>query len=143
MLTFDNAPIVGRHTSLVAQRPEFVVTRRYFWGLRGMSEIRSGTSMYSISCKLWLFDNFASALELHDEIGALYRRVLDHGTLVESKEANGTGMDQTFTECTFEGFERLPIQGREDAGPIEDIAGTLDGGWWCFGALHWTKFGEI
>ena len=96
-------------------------TRR--WGLKGESEIRGKPQGRPIILDVLHYGGFTTYKKLRKSLRGLDDRIGQHGTL----QIHVAGITEDFKDCTFLHYE--PGQG-EDAGPLEDTGGTIDGGWW-------------
>lgn len=140
MITFDNTDIPGLHTTIAAGAWRYNALRRYHFGTDGVSEIRGGVSERPVSFMLWYYNEFTVADDLYSALRTLENDLIGrHETLVETINADGTGLDRSFIDCTLDSIEEMPIPGREHKGAIQDIAGLLDGGWWTVLQFTFTQ----
>ena len=137
-LKFKNQTIPGTH-GLITEGPiELHLRRTYFYGLKGESEIVSGYGGRPLYADMWIHNSYSDFTDLNAYLATLDKKMGDHGTL-ETTYSPSNGKEQTFEHCTFLGFERLPLPGRDQPGALEDVAGTVDGGWFINGRLHFHQ----
>lgn len=105
-----------------------------FWGINGVSRIEGGYGSRRIMVPVIIYDSanvdFDTAEKLADYIDTTLNttRHGDNGTLEIHSEAD----HDPFLDCSFEGFEL-----RE--GPKKDFAGTLGGGYFAIGIMHFIQ----
>lgn len=127
MITFNGKQIKGTHDAVAYSSPELQVSRTYFWGLQGESEITGGKSGRNMTVYMWLHDKHSSRTAIEDRVKEIMTWVGEHGVLVETDARNS--MTKTYENVTFTGVEPITFPNRESVGPIKDYAGTVDGGW--------------
>lgn len=132
MLTFNGA-IDGTHGPVTMEPPLLHSKIVKFWGVNGETELRGGRGGRILECRIWLHNGYSTYRALGRELESLDRRVGTHGTL--TIRGNG-GYQRQFRNCTFLGFTPDGLPG---SGPVRDVAGTLDGGWWIAGTLRWRQ----
>lgn len=105
-----------------------------FWGIDGVSRIEGGYGARRIVVPVIIYDSanvdFNTAEKLSDYIDTTLNttRVGTNGSLEIHSESD----HDPFLDCTFEGF--MPIDG-----PKLDVAGTLGGGFFVFGLMHFIQ----
>lgn len=137
MIKFNGNDIYGTHESPVFQAPALQTVRTYFPAVQGESEIRLGRKGRPIAIRIVLHNGYTKE-QLVAQVRTLDQTVGDHGIL-QIVHGPWGGVPQTFRNCTFEGFTK---DSENDAGPLPDIAGTLDGNknsWWVRGTLVWHQ----
>lgn len=151
MILFNSIEIEGYHTALLADAPQLAATRRPFFGLDGTSEVVGGRQGRMITCQLWLTSSgWTNVKQLLARLRDLDNAVGGNHDLEERDHQTSPGIPQKFPECTFQGFQRLPLPGQDMAGPLKDLAGTLHvyqaenfakngGAWFQFGQAVWYQ----
>lgn len=107
--------------------PRLQTRRRKYWGLHGESEILGFPGGRAIAVPIVIHAAYNSVAELGVMATALDNLVGANATL----SLIGT-YNQTFPNCTFEGFER-------DSDILPDVAGTLNYSYWMHGVLHFYQ----
>lgn len=103
--------------------------RSHFVGVEGSSEIDGGTIDRQLEFVVLLFDSYTTRQKLWDFLDtSVYPLQGVNGTLAYLDETNK--FRPKFGDCTLDAAEILP------PGMLEDVADTLDGGWFC--TLHLT-----
>lgn len=126
-LYFCGQPIFGTSQIVVADPPELHVSRTFYWGLKGMSEVIGGASGRKLRADMWLHNAYRSRATIENAIVIINSWVGRHGLLKELDRNNNTWLE--YYNVTFHGLERQSIGGRGAPDPIYDYAGTVDGGW--------------
>jgi hypothetical protein len=128
VITIAGETISGIWEAPRVARPRIQVTRSKFFGVLGESEIHGRGGGREIEIPIYMFDHYASAQAVMDRIAQLEAQASLglHGTLTMSG-----AVPRTYQDVTFEGFEEDPA-----IGILEDVAGTLDGGWFVKGTLY-------
>ena len=144
MIEFRDVSIDGSHTMLVPTSWNQAVLRKNHWGLYGVSERWGGLTFRTISCYIWLHNEYTNPEDLLQIVDDLHIKVGDHGLLRELKttdsQGNTYGVEQEFPRCTFDGFEEQPLGDRDFAGGIPIEPETQDfKGWFTAGVLMWTQ----
>lgn len=126
--------IPGNHGAIVRGSPEFRARRVNFWKVKGVGEIvnLNGGRMLTVRCIL--FDEWDEVDDLLEFLGKLDDLVNHNDTLEETGN-----IQQEFENVTFEGYEMLPLEGQQEPGPLQDIAGTVDDGWFIQIVLHFYQ----
>jgi len=138
MVIFDGNPIVGTHGSPVFVAPTLQRVTAEYAGVLGESELRLGRKARTIQIQIKLHDKHATSDALFIILKSLDKMVGDHGVLAIAAGAYG-GLIRNYKNCTFEGFSKSPS---DDAGPLPDITGLLDGAvpsWWVDGTLSFRQ----
>lgn len=103
-----------------------------FWGTLGVSRIYGGYGQRPITVPVMIYDatDFNTAEKLADYIDQTLNnsRVGTNGSLEIHSESD----HDPFLDCTFEGFTLLE-------GPKKDDAGTLGGGYFAIGLMHFNQ----
>lgn len=134
-ITFQPLNIRGTHGPVVYEPPGHQSKIVKYWGLHGERELTGGRGGRMLRCHITLHAKHLTRKALEAAVSLLNRNVGAHGTL-EVRLADGTS--DRFADCTFLGFQPDgDPSGR--TGPLKDEAGTLDGGWWIQGTLHWRQ----
>jgi hypothetical protein len=127
-LVFAGIEIPGIVIGFTQPPPATQLFRRHFCGIVGESELRGGIGGRTLEIPVLLAGGFDS----RDAIVAFYAQTLNQETI----QVNDTlvysppdGADEVFPFSTFLGFHPDP------RGPREDVAGTIDGGWFIYGTL--------
>lgn len=114
---------------------EHIVARTHYPGLAGESEISLDTAGRDLSVEIILHDSYTRE-SLHQYVDQLLQRsqseggyVGIHGTL----EVDSPAGVRQYENTTYDGFDE------GDPAMIEDIAGTLGGGWICHGLLRFRQ----
>ena len=110
-------------------RQRLQVARTKYFGVAGESEIHGLGGGREIAIPFYFFDNFPSAAALLSRIDQLDYKA-EEG-LAGDLQLSGPIYNRTYHDVTFEGFEVDP-----EVGVLPDVAGTLDGGWFAKGTLH-------
>ena len=118
--------IRGKYSTPLIDRRELQVQRTKFFGVEGESEILGGRSGRVIEINHWFFGDYSSRKEIATALQRLDARTGNNGRL------ELTEMTLLFYDCTFEGYELL-------YGPLQDIAQTLDGGYWAELSLRFRQ----
>jgi hypothetical protein len=126
--------IKGTHGVAVAQPRELKVHTAYMWATRGTVQIIGGPASRMLIVDMWVHNKYRSEAALGSALDSFERILGAHGRLTV-----GGDNRQVFHSCTFEQLEKVPFQGRQDNGPIEDLAGTVDGGWVQSVRLHFRQ----
>lgn len=126
--------ISGTHGAPMFDAPALQRKTVKFWGLIGEGELVGQRGGRWIDVFIWLHGNYTSAAALTRELESLDRMVGRHGDLVITGSYS-----RRFRNCTFDGFTPAGERG----GPIRDVAGTLDGGWWTAGNLRWRQLRDF
>lgn len=107
-----------------------------YWGLRGVAELRGAAGGRFIFVRYVVHDEFASYNALSNTLKTWEFRASAqrHGRLLIDNDNNG--VSEIFDNCTLVGFLRLTSPGN---GPLYDVAGTLDGGWFQYAILRFYQ----
>ena len=132
--TFD-----GLHGRVIEEMPEIRQVESNFFGLNGTSIILGGFGARNLSCELWLFNNFADFLDINIELNTIDKLVGKFGDLRVTNPADAPDSHKLYKDVVFLGFERQPFPGQEQAVPIPDAAGTVDGGYHIRGILRFRQ----
>jgi hypothetical protein len=126
-IDFGGVPIGGIVEIFNVPPPATQLYRRHFSGVFGESELRGAIGGRTIEVGIVIADGFATREALTDFYETDLNIVLmqQNATLVY----NAPDYVREYNNCTFEGFHPSP------RGPLEDEAGTLDGGWYIRGVL--------
>lgn len=126
------------HTTLTAVRGPGMTQRTYFWGLKGVSEIRGTPNVDEITCKAWLHDEaftgVGGANAMYDYIRDLGRLRTEHGTLKQK----GVSNNEDYKNCTFDGYELLTPPGHDEPTIFQDVSGLLNNSWIAIVFFRWT-----
>ena len=146
MLKFNNRTYSGSHGPLIVGSPENHTRRVKYWDLKGEGEVRGQPGGRTITVDLLMHDTYSQS-ELIAELGNMDSRIGTNGTLKELGNVT-----QSFKNCTFEGYEKIPFGNQDGAGPLQDVAGTLrddngdveldgagNGGWFCMCRLTFRQ----
>lgn len=136
-LKFWNLDIPGLHGPLIIGGPENTARRVKFFQVKGEAEVAGFPAGRTIMVRALVFDEFDTYQKLQDFLDDLSTK-----TGVNDKLTETGNTPKVLDYCTFEGWEPIPLNGQEDPGPLVDIAGTLDGGWFIqillrFRQLRW------
>jgi len=115
-----NGTLLHQHRAprTVQQRP------LHFWGVVGAGWLMGQRKEREIVLDHLLHNNFAKYTNLAAEMAKWDTYAGESGTLVITNTDNG--VTETFPDCVYQGYYNAP----EPAdGPLKDVAGTLDGGW--------------
>ena len=130
-IKFKGSTIPGTHGPLVFRSPDQQVRRMKFWDVKGEGEIFGEAGGRDISIEITIHKKFPTVAKLLDQLEDLDDLVGEHGTLEETGN-----VQQKFKNCTFDGWEPVPLPGQPNTSPLQDVAGTLrtptnkpDGGW--------------
>lgn len=123
-IQFAGKSVPGTHGIAQLGPQELTRMSTNFWALHGECEIIGGRRGREIVIEMWVHNKYASAANLEATLRNIELELGWHGTL----EVTGTN-PQIFDQCTFTQLERVPFEGRADAAPLDDVAGTVDGGW--------------
>lgn len=96
----------------------------HFANAKGESEIRMGHGGRTLQFHVVIHNNY-------DQAGITRAINSVIGRINQSMSLKIDGWDE-FPNCTLKAW--IPI-----AGPLEDLAGTLDGGWWAEGVLGFRQ----
>lgn len=102
--------------------------RTHFFRVNGVSEILGGRGGRPLEFPILLHNRWPSRQALETYIDNTLQLVL-FGRNGEIDYRDGDRVVPPYKNCTFHGFEM------EGTGPLLDVAGTLDGGWFCYGRL--------
>jgi hypothetical protein len=142
-LLFNNVAFKGVPLAFTLAAPQYEFLRTKFSGVIGVSEIAAGSGLREIAIPVVCYGGFKNRTALQQYIDGSKGMNLDfasggglgaNGTLEYRGDNNSNAFLFFYNDCTFEGFTMRP-----DPGMLLDVAGTLDGGWWCFGALKFTQ----
>jgi len=132
---FKNLTAYGTHGPVVTEPPARQRRIVKYWGLHGEREIDGGRGGRMLRIEITVHNRYASRQSLQLALDLADRIVGHYGTLAV-RLADGT--TKQYQHCTFEGFQpHGDPRGR--TGPLKDEAGTLDGGWWIQGTLHFRQ----
>jgi hypothetical protein len=132
-IVFEGVEIRGVVERFPVPPPELQAYRVHFSGVHGEHELRGGKGGRTLEIQIVLADQWLSKLQLVEFYNQTLNRDLinTNGTLTyRYAEAEGGENVQEFDDCTFQGFFEDPRQG-----PLLDVSGTMDGGWWVRGVL--------
>lgn len=101
--------------------------RNHFAGVNGTSEIIAGRGSRPIVVNLWHYARYNAESDLKGGLDALANRAGTNGDLVLSGN-----LAETYHDVTFDGYELI-------FGPLRDLVGHLDGGWWAEVDLYFTQ----
>jgi len=138
MIQFGTSVIPGTHQSPIFTAPELHAVRNHFAGVRYESEILLGTGGRPVVIPIMLHSQLQTAIALEGLLKTLNTMVGMH-ELLEILEGPYGGVPMEFPNCTFEGFTK---DGSDDAGPLADMVGLLDGvtpSWWIKGMLMFRQ----
>ncbi len=138
MVIFDGVAIVGTHGSPVFVAPALMRATAEYAGVLGESELTLGRKARGILIHIKLHDKHATYTALFNFIKTLDKMVGKHGVLRIATGIYG-GLARDYKNVTFEGFSKDPT---DDAGPLPDNVGTLDGAkpsWWVDGTLAFRQ----
>ena len=96
----------------------------HFANAKGESEIRMGHAGRTLRFRVVLHDGYDQA-----GITKAIEKIIS--SVNESMSLKIDGWEE-FPNCTLKAW--IPV-----AGPLEDLAGTLDGGWWAEGILEFRQ----
>ena len=134
---FRTVEIKGRVLRHGKPHHDIQVWRTHFPNVHGVSEIRGGIGGRLLEFPMLLFGGFTRRRDLEEYINEVlnFQLANENGTITHtgtgSASANTTEPD--YEDCTLHGFEMHPM------GPIFDYAGTVDGGWLCYGVLRFFQ----
>tara|TARA_R100000808_G_scaffold24931_1_gene59479 strand:- start:8699 stop:9118 length:420 start_codon:yes stop_codon:yes gene_type:complete len=134
-VTHGSLTVNGKNGLAVVKPPELHVKRTHFPGLRGDSEIVLGTGGAQIDVPMWIYNSYTTRAKLQDFEDEMRGHVGTNATLTVTLDSE----TETYTDCTFVGFEPMPLPGQQHASPLKDHAGTVDGGWFINGMLHFYQ----
>jgi hypothetical protein len=137
-LKFGRTDIPGIHGNLVFGSWEVSRREIKFHQIRGVAEISGAFGARSIAVRALIHDEYVTEAKLHEKMEALAELTGTNGSLREESDIDG-GPTRNLDYCTFEGWEPIPLNGQEDPGPLYDIAGTLDGGWYRWVVLRFRQ----
>jgi hypothetical protein len=133
-LTIVGETVTGIIHGTLAEPPELQRREIKYWGVKGSTEIFGERGARDFEVRMTVFANY-SAATLTAAMKTWDRMTGDHGDVVVTN--NDNGWSRTFKNVTFLGF----LRGTDPTdGPVPDVAGTLDGGWWITGTF---KFRQI
>ena len=136
---FRNGKYPGTHGVLMTATPELRASRVVYSGVAGQSEIRVAITGRKITCTLLLHNDYEKLTDLEQALNYIDRGVGVHGTLWTTKDADTDPEASTrYRYCTFDGFERLAMQGQDRPSPLLDGGGNI-GGWFQYGVLHFWQ----
>ncbi len=134
-LTFAGIPIRGIHGPVVEGSPSAQTIRAQYWDLSGETEIVGQLGGRDLSCRVLMYGNYTTVTAIKQALRAWQKRVGQHGTLIEVID----GESIPFEFCTLDAVMPIPFGSQEEAGPMEDIGNTLDGGWWMHVEFKWHQ----
>jgi hypothetical protein len=114
---------------------ELVVARTHYPGLAGVSEIVLSTGDRALTVEIVLHDGWSQD-GLNRYIDEILQRGSDQGGIVGAHgllEVDTPRGVRAYPDSTYEGFDE------GDPAGIEDLGGTLGGGWICHGFLRFTQ----
>lgn len=146
-LGFKQKKIRGSTESLVYGAPEVMLRRVRYWGVAGEGEIAGQPGGRTIIVRHVLHDSYADPAALLTALEDLDDLVGAHGKLVYSSEPFGEEEHgEVLPNCTFERYERIPLEGQLAPMPLKDFAGTLvkddgepDEGWFVYLELRFRQ----
>ena len=142
-LKFNGDSIDGTHGPIYRPSPEPNLRRVRFAFLKGEGEIRGSSHGRTLMCRIILHKAYTGTKpdKLLKALDKLDKAIGTHGTLKESGN-----IEQEFENCTFEGYEPMPLEGQEESGPLKDsfgglrtANGTADNGWWICVLLRFRQ----
>lgn len=137
-LTFNGVAFQGLPLEFVPAAPEYLFFRTHFAGVNGVSEITGGRGARTISIPVVVFGKFLTRDAIQEYVdNNLNREGLALNGQLAYVSTGTQRWNRTYDDCTFEGFSLL-----SPPGFLPDEAGTLDGGWWCLGALKFTQLSQ-
>lgn len=142
-LKFDGLDIPGLFGQVVFGAPEITTRPVKFFQVKGEGEVVGEVGGRWIAVRVLLYGGFTTQAKLEAKLKDLSKKVGVNGTLDAESDGEGdNSLNYQLDYCTFHGWEPIPLNGQEDPGPLPDIAGTLDGGWFYhillrFRQLRW------
>jgi len=116
-LKFRNLTIPGTHQTVTPAPPTLKTRNDLVWGQHGEIQVYGGQGGRPVSVTMVFHNSWTTEKKLEKALFGLLKLTGTNGTLKETGNVT-----RTFADCTFDGVEEL-------SGPLEDIAGTIDGGW--------------
>lgn len=134
-LQLESLVFYGIHGPIVQRAPELQVARTKYFGVAGISEILGYGGGREMQCESWLHDaTLDTQAKLVSYLDTLDRQVGTHGAL---QAAAPGAVTRTFNHVTFQGFEM------GEWGILPDETGSLAGGFWCKGILHFFQLSTV
>ncbi len=105
--------------------PDIQMLRKQYWDLAGVTEIVGKKGGRAISVQILLFKQYSdaskvlAALEGYQDLQGQNAHLVFAGTTA-----------RTYKNSTLDKVTPIAFPGQEQPGPLPDVAGTLDGGWW-------------
>lgn len=131
-VTFGGVTFAGTHSSH-SSSPASVQSRIIkLWNVPGELELLGGPGGRDVVIPIVLHDSYGAFLDLRLQM-QIYEELV--GTNEELQISSG-GFADVFRSSTYHGFE---VIGDPRDGPLKDVAGTLDGGWWWRGTLKFRS----
>lgn len=131
-LDFHGTKINGIVTRFLVPPFELHPYETHFAGVKGISRIKGGTGKRLIEVDLTLFNNFKDRTALRKFIDDKLNWELVDETDTLTYSTDNPRFSAIYPDCTFLGF--TPIGSH-----LPDVAGTLDGGWFCDGTLRFEQ----
>ena len=133
-VTFNGGTLPGIPEHLHRGEPHLQLREVHFWGLVGAAAILGQRKGRILTIQHVVHNQFATYAALTAELAKLYAAVGESGDLTITNTDNG--YTETFRHCVYLGFT-TGVDARD--GPLKDVAGTLDGGWWCRVWMRWLQ----
>ena len=132
-IRFHNITIPGIVLNHNWERPMLLQRAVPRWGVFGLEVVTARVGSRMIDVQILLHNRFNSYQALANQLDILDRY---HGAGDSNVVITTPAMTRTFQNCIFLGA--MPEQGPGN-GPVQDVAGTLDGGWWQIVRCQWLQ----